>query len=176
MKTLLFWDIDGVLRSLDKAVLGVEADKWDIKINGLSFIDYVSQNKELLYLASTNKYYNVLMNIKNLDYLENKILSCQPPTWRNYTLKWLKKYNLNDLETIFVDNIENKLVELVKAREKYDKVYLIDDYPFNDFDVIFVLRDSLILIDKKYNRKTYSTIRIKKPCELESFIKSLNKK
>jgi len=175
-KHLLFWDIDGVLRDLYSSVFGDEPDDWNKKINNLGLVEYVSQNKDILLNAKTDKYYNVLIKTKELSNIENVILSCQPSDWINFTKNWLKNHNLDDMKVEFVQTAEEKLKKLEKElfNKKWLSVYLIDDYPF-DFSNDEIFRFFVLLIDKKYNKSTNTYYRIKSPKELEEFISIINK-
>jgi len=175
-KHLLFWDIDGVLRDLYSSVFGYEPDDWNEKINNLNLVEYVSQNKDILLNAKTDKYYNVLIKAKKLSNIENVILSSQPLDWIKFTKEWLKNHNLNDIKVEFVQTAEEKLKKLEKEilNKEWLSVYLIDDYPF-DFKADEILRFFVILIDKKYNKLTKTYHRIKSAKKLENFIYKLNK-
>ena len=168
-KCLVFWDIDGVLRDLDKAVFGHHPGEWVAKVKGMDFIEYVSKNKRVLLQASPTDYVKALEKLCKSSFLENRILSSQPQDWREHTVYWLQKNVSKDIEVEFVDTPEQKLDRVREELKKnvWSSVYLIDDYPFRGN--VEGLENNLLVVDRKYNRKYEVKRRVDSPGQLLIF-------
>lgn len=151
---MLYLDVDGVIRDLQRAVLGELPDQWNCYKYGIDFCSIINNDLSVLLTAEPTEYYEVIKKIHPL-----RIISCQPKNWRDNTGQWLKKH-FGYFEVLFVESPEDKLDML------YDGDWLVEDYPlFNDYKRI-------ILIDRPYNRDVAAD-RVKTPEELEAKLRSV---
>jgi len=154
----VIFDLDGVLRDLCSAVWGEYPSNWTNTYKGINLYKYVKEHN-----------YKPLLTAKSLPYIfvalslpEVNILSCQPEDWRDYTMKWIKKYFKN--KRVFYEFTETAEEKEIIMR-KLDNFYLIDDYPFySDYSRI-------ILVDRPYNKNVKNPFRrVKTPDELRELI------
>ena len=153
----IFFDLDGPIRDLQRAIFGRNAITWNEKIDGKNLVDYVEAHKEILFSAPPTPYYNV---IKELPYLN--IITCQPESWRPMTLAWIYKYfHPWDTQVYFVDHAEEKL-------EMIGDGILFEDYPF------FSNYRQIALIEYPYNKHvTGELVRILTADEMRGFLEDI---
>jgi hypothetical protein len=152
----IFWDLDGVLRDLI-AVVGHDPQSYHEKIDGLTFVEYVSQNKELLVKAPVTEYFSVAKSDEQM-----VVITCQPLDWIPYTTLWLRKH-LPDVGVIYVQNPLDKL-DIIKRVD----ALLVEDYP--DFPD----NSRIVMIDRPYNQNATDCYdRIYTPAELNYFLYSM---
>lgn len=156
----IYFDLDGVIRDIHKAVFGDEhIEDWHSKPeSGKSFWVAIKEDMSVIETSPPTKYYEVISLYEPI-----KVISCQPMDWRPYTDKWMKKY-LPSSSITYTDNADEKLGML----GEFD--VLIEDYPlFSDYSKI-------ILIDTTYNRNvTGARMRITEPIQLDYFLYSMGK-
>lgn len=157
----IFFDLDGVIRDIHKAVFGDEyISDWDSKPkNGKGLFETVKENMSVIETALPTKYYEVISLYEPIS-----IISCQPDDWRPYTERWMNKY-LPFSKIVYTHTAEEKLGMLG------DFDVLIEDYPnFSDYSKI-------ILIDTTYNQNVKGErMRIKEPIQLDYFLYSVGEK
>jgi len=152
----IFFDVDGVMRMLDTEVLGKQASRWELKVKGQYFVDYVSDNLHLLLTAPESEYCSVLkLWYEAFGPSEVTFLTCQPKTWQAFTTYWLKR-RFPESKIIFVTKPEEKLSLI-----HHSNALLVEDYPnFSSYK-------NIILVDRVYNRHIDSPLlRVKKPADL----------
>jgi len=150
------FDLDGIIRDLCLYIGGGFPDNWhDPLPNGVKLMEHIKADLSLLFSAPTTEYYPVIRELQRVD-----IITCQPESWRPYTMAWITKhFNFFSTDVQFVNDAEEKLA-LLKEGD-----LLVEDYPFfNDYSKI-------ILIDYPYNRNvTGEVARVKNPDELRALL------
>lgn len=143
----LFFDLDGVIRNLSTLVWDEEEpNEWNEKVNGISIMDTIDNNLDLLVKAPPTKYYPI---IKQLPYIN--ILTAQPMEWRPYTVQWVKNhFEEGTFNIIFVEEFPEKEDFI------YSKIgrYLIDDFPY------FKNTTNIICLTHPYNKEVDCPLRI----------------
>ncbi len=155
---VIFWDIDGPVRRLDKAVFkGETPDTWDQKTkNGRTLFQEVNATPELCLLSEPSEYLPLLNSMKRVTFLSN-----QPLKWQHYTLQWLNIYVRIPYKVVFTKDWRDKMGYL-KMND-----FLIEDFP------CFSSYDQIVLIDRPYNRHVVCPRRASTPEELEALIATL---
>lgn len=152
---MLYFDLDGVIRSLSTGAIGREPIIWYEKVNGKDIFEIVDADKEILVNSPTTEYYPIINKLLTVN-----IISCQPKDWWDYTYRWLDIYLPQKYKAVFVD----------RPKEKFNYIKdgdaLVEDHPnLPDYSQI-------ILIDKPYNQDVKNPIvRIKTVKELEEALK-----
>lgn len=138
----IFIDVDGVVRDLDRSVLGDDCGAWATHVEGLPFIDYVTRNSEIHLVGTPETIYCAALQywVKLAGPQSFTFLTAQPESWRKYTMKWLKD-RFPGSPIWFVNKPKDK-TDIVAKRD----CILIEDYPF------FETYDKIILVDKFYNK------------------------
>ena len=143
----IFWDLDGCLRSLTDACT-YNPQSWDEPCHGMSLIDWVDQNLDLLVSATPTEYWHLVVE-KGIT-----ILTVQPLHWIPWTELWIKKH-LPLADVKYCKKPLDKLEYLTNGS------LLVEDYPnFPD-------NSKIIMIDKVYNHVIQSFKRVSTPQELE---------
>jgi len=139
----LFIDVDGVVRNLDYSVLGEHSSIWAIKVEGLSFVEYVNRHKEKHLVDTPETEYCPALKLwyKLTGPTSFKFLTAQPEEWRPYTSKWLED-RFPGCSIVYVNNPTEKASLLAMSNG-----LLIEDYPF------FKDYKNIVLIDRPYNQK-----------------------
>lgn len=154
---MIYVDIDGVLRRLDRIALGRDAICWkDCNEKKESLLKIIDHNLDLLVQAEPTEY---------LDYFntwpELHLLTSQKKEWRKYTYKWLQEHLKVPFDITYSKSADDKLRYLNK------KDFIIDDSPmFSNFAKV-------ILIDKAYNKNVHNSYRIHNVEELKMVMKHL---
>jgi hypothetical protein len=150
---MVYWDLDGCLRDLVSACT-YDPQEWDTICHGMTLIEYVNQNLELLTSATPTEYLPIVAD------KEITILTVQPLNWIPYTRLWIEKH-LPFANTVWCDHFEDKF------RCLDDGDLLVEDYPrFKD-------NSRIIMIDRSYNRVIQSHIRVRTPAELKLVLEGL---
>jgi len=159
MTTPVYFDLDGVLRNLNKSVYGYEPRGWNEKtIEGLDLLEVINQDLSILEYAPIMKYYKVVNDL----FPVVKIATCQLPHWITRTNKWIKR-RLPNAEVLMFN----------RGQEKFDYVInekggvLVEDSPF------FEDYSNVILIDHPYNRHVDAPMRVKTAKQLENILYEL---
>lgn len=153
----IYFDLDGVLRSLS-AGIGMDPQTWDdLAPDGQSFCAYIDDHLEILSDAPRTKYFDVITGNGSIE-----ILTHQAMHWRPNTLEWLKKNVAKDYTVHFVNSAQEKLKYLEHG-------WLVEDYPKFPREAY----DRIVLIDYPYNRGIDAFARVKKPWELETILQIL---
>jgi len=141
-RPIIYFDIDGVLRALDKELWGSERKSWDGNfVGGVDVCTFLDAHPEVLFSAPPTEYLKSVKNFYTFYGFTLYLMSYQTENWRSNTEKWLKKH-LNGIKykVTYVTNLEDKL-KLLRNND-----LLIEDYPnFSDYSKI-------IIVDRKYNR------------------------
>jgi hypothetical protein len=148
---MLFFDLDGVLRSLTHTI-GFDPQSWNEEYNGKSLVQYYDENLNLLEDAEPTKYLKLLPN-KVIN-----IITFQPEKWIPHTQKWIDKYIKQVTKVTYVKSAKEKLDCLS------DRDTLIEDYPFFDN------YNQIVLIDQPYNKNVKTVKRISNEVEFTNFI------
>ena len=155
----VYFDIDGVLRLLDVAVLRQEPTHWIEEVQGESFMDYVGSHLNLLASAPASLYIKVVQEwCKFLGLGELLILTAQPVLWQEHTEMWLSRY-FTSVDVTYVSNVEEKAVFLGET-----KSFVLDDSPF------FPSYSNVALVTRKYNTRIDAPIRIFDTSSLKHFL------
>lgn len=154
----IYFDLDGVLRSLSVGI-GMVPQTWDDRApNGQGFCEYIDDNLGILLEAPRTKYLPVALSCGRLE-----IVTHQPLHWRPNTLEWIKR----NLPIPHVVHFVNSPTEKLKFLEAG---YLVEDYP--KFPPAAYRR--ILLVDYPYNRGIDAFARICEPLELKLIIGALN--
>lgn len=145
----IFFDIDGVVRRLDKACLGFEPDRWNVTNDeGLNVVQIVNKDPSICERCEPSEYLKFVNTLNKVVFLSNQL-----PSWIPYTNTWLENNVKTDYEVIYTDNNKFEYMN--------DGDMLFDDYPlFDDYNKV-------MLVDRLYNRKTNADIRIKNIKDME---------
>ena len=150
--TEIWTDLDGVLRGLDIAALGKEAEEWgETNPEGKSTTQIIDEAPELILKAPRLEYCGILHRLPP----PITILTHQHKGWIPYTEKWVET-NLKGLET--------RLIYTKSAGEKMrylkNGILLIEDHPkFSDYSKV-------VLVRRKYNKHVEAPYSVKNPTEL----------
>ena len=165
--TKLVWDIDGVLRDLNKGLrLRYKLPYpiiWDWKDkDGFDVYDYVNKDLTVLEEAPPTKFVSVLQKYLGKDkYIE--LWSNQPDSWKPYTIRWLNKY-FNKYDIKYFTPIEKEFNLLISEKN----MLLVDDYPrFKNYDYV-------IVVDQPYNQHVICRGRLKHVRQLKDILKHFN--
>ena len=163
-KTMVAFDIDGVLRDLN----GVLADRYDVplptkwhwKYQGKSIFDYIRKDYSVLVEAKPTKYFNAVMDLYKDAPIE--LWSCQPPDWKPFVIEWLQAQGVKKYLLYYL-NTKQKRDRL----DKHTNYFLVEDCPnYSNYDRI-------VLIDTPYNREVECSIRVKTEKKLVEVLGSL---
>jgi len=129
---MLYFDIDGVIRNLQKS-LKIDLENW----NDFNEFHYDKiKNDPKRHLENAPYYENMRKIINSYD--QKYFITCSSERFKDYTENFLKRI-FNNFLVIYVENPESKLSYLGSDD------YLVDDYPF--------YRDKrVILVERKYNK------------------------
>jgi len=161
MKPTIIFDLDGVLRDVNKVVYGFEPEVWNQRHpeSNETFLDILKSDPSLLLQAPPTEYLNALMT----EYSRIEIATCQYQSWVKYTEEWLKRY---------IPFAEVKWFPGFAGQEKNDYVtktrscILVEDSP------MLQNYDDIILIDHPYNRHIRCKTRVTNP---EQFMREVRK-
>jgi len=158
MKNKIYFDLDGVLRSLADGIGGMKLKTWDdLAPNGQTFCGYIDDRLEVLLEAPRTKYFDVITGNGPID-----IVTYQAPYWRPNTVEWVARNIPGKYTLTFVDSMEGKLKYLERG-------FLVEDYPKFPREAY----DRIVLIDYPYNRGIDALARVKRPWELETILQVL---
>jgi hypothetical protein len=167
MKTKIVFDVDEVIRDLGilihkrfKIPKYLQGVWWD-SYKGLNFYDWMAKDLSILVDAPTTEYYKTIKSFNNGSVIE--FWSHQPKEWQANTIIWLGNHFGDNFKVRFLDR-EQKYEEL----KKQPNTLLVEDSPF------FPSYKQIILLDKPYNTKCKSKIRIKTPKELKELLQRIN--
>lgn len=160
MSKKIVFDIDGVIRDLDKILikkyhLPIPKEYYDWDNKGYNINDMINT---IMPYAKPTEYLTVIKNYNKNEPLE--FWTNQPTVFRKkQTKKWLKKY------------INRKfIIRFLTSKEKFKtlnkNIILVEDYP------LFPNYKRIILIDRPYNKKVKAKIRIKSQKELRKILKN----
>lgn len=162
---MIYWDLDGVLRSLGTVVLGHETDDWNKKVNGKTFFEIVEDDKTVLYRAPEMCYLPLVLSVCP----EIHILSSQlSGDWHTFTDIWIKEHISKYIDTTVT--YVSKPIEKMDFLKNGD--IIVEDYPFFDD------YSKIVLIDHPYNRilpnaKTHPITRITTNEDMIRFLRKL---
>lgn len=161
-KYKIVFDLDGVLRDLNfhlcKVFNSSYPTKWNWKYEkNKGICETIESNLKVLLNSPPTEYLKVVKK-----YFNNiEIWSYQSGKWKEYTLKWIKKYiGKNNYKIHFLSPEEKR-----KRLDKNKNYILIEDYP------LFSNYNRIILIDRPYNQNVKKVERIKTINQLEKIIK-----
>lgn len=141
----LYFDLDGVLRDLEKSVFGYRVSHWDQPAkNGMEFFQWVEyQGLQVVDNAGPTKFLKTVLEFYTTGmHKPFKILTHQPESWKPYTEAWINKYlGMAHPEIIYVKSMKDKMAYINDA-------VLIDDYPG------FAGHPNVIIVNKTYNNHT----------------------
>ena len=149
---MILFDLDGVLRDLCGAITKEPVTEWNPLINGVSFMDAVNSDLNVLATAPPTIYHQFVSRLSHVH-----LLTSQPKRWRFFTQQWISKNFLpcNNVSVTYVDHPREKLALLS------DSDILVEDYPY------FTDYSKILLIDHPYNRHVKNPIeRITTPGQL----------
>lgn len=148
---MIIFDLDGVLRDLCDAA-GINPKTWDCRIANQSFVEYFTQNKNLLYLARPTEYLEVAKICRAYFDIPVIIMTDQPVTWHNAARYWVAEVFDNCPPTIVF--AEDK-ISLLDPSD-----ILIEDSPnLSSYEQV-------ILVDKPYNQEVVAARRVHTAKEL----------
>jgi hypothetical protein len=137
-----FFDLDGVIRDLEKSVFGYRVPTWDTPVEGMEFFEYIEyKGLQLVDRAIPTKFYKTIHSFykKNPQHTLT-ILTHQPAPWKKYTERWiLAHFHDTKYQIQYTEKMMGKLHLL-------DGAVLIDDYPG------FAGNPNVIMVNKTYNQ------------------------
>ena len=158
----IFCDVDGVLRYLDRLVLGCDADTWDqTNTRGHNVVRAICKDPVLAAIPQPTEYLAVINDMFHGETVH--LLTSQPTLWQPYTELWLSLYLRPKYDIIYSVSPAHKL------RCMGPEDWLIEDSPQ------FTSYDQIVLIDKKYNSFVYAPVRVRTPEELRDVIDKIRK-
>lgn len=154
----VFFDLDGVLRDLEKSVFGYRVPHWDTPVDGMAFFDFIEyKGLQIVDQALPTKFYRTVHSwfTRHPEHAL-VILTHQPEHWKKYTERWVKEHFGNIRYSLcYVDKMMGKLKYL-------DDAILIDDYPG------FAGNPNVIMVSKTYNKYDAAPhLRISKAAHME---------
>jgi len=156
----IYWDLDGVLRDLNKMVYGYDPPGWNYPHpeSGEDFLTIINRDFSILSNAPPTEYLSIALQQYKIH-----IATCQYPGWWPHTLKWIDAHLPKAVVHRFGGWAGLQKTEFVRGRG-----ILIEDSPR--------LRDyrNVWLIDRPYNRECNAPIRITSPDHLREMIDTLN--
>lgn len=135
----LYFDLDGVIRDLARAV-GIMPEKWNgenhVLLHGKSIVQFLDEHRFLLRYAPPTRYYKIIRTLPKV-----YIITAQPRyEWEIFAEAWIHDYfEEGQVEIEHVACGEDKLFFLSDDAvlfedspklSNYEKIYLID-YPYN---------------------------------------------
>jgi hypothetical protein len=155
---MVYFDLDGVIRSLHSKIGIKERESWnELMPNGDTLCEYIDKHKDILLSSEHTEYFDVIKK-----YSPITILSHQPIGWRVNTMRWID-YRLPDANIIFVGKADDKLRFMSFGDT------LVEDSPNFESWVY----PQVLLIDWKYNRHiTNAKARITKPEQLKEYLEA----
>jgi hypothetical protein len=134
--SVIYFDIDGVLRDLAAGALGYQPGNWNAIHNGKDFCQVVHDNLDILTVSPPTEYLECLKGLSAVT-----LLTSQFEHWIPRTAMWLEKHMPVPYATIYVKGPERKLAYLNEG------TILIDDYPF------FPSYERIALLERPYNKE-----------------------
>lgn len=154
MKKKIYFDLDGVLRSLAAVVFGFNPPAWDWEKDNKDLVSIINEDLSLLVSAPKTKYLGVAEKMDDLT-----ILTCQPDKWKPYTEEWIHNNLPGDVNLIYAKSFNEKLKYLKNGE------ILIEDFPF------FSDYSKIAIIDYPYNQNVVNCLmRIREPGELAGLV------
>lgn len=154
---MIYFDLDGVIRSLSPTALGYPAPHWWHKKDGKTIVDLINEDLRILTESPPTEYYPIIKELPEIN-----IITHQPEHWKERTTEWISHhFPGKEINIAYVNSPEEKMEYL------YDGDYLVEDYPF------FKDYSRIILIDRAYNGQAAAPVRIYQPEELRKCLKPL---
>ena len=147
------YDIDSVVREIHKPIeekFNFKIKHWSYIYKGKDFWDMINTMPEIWLNASPTEYYPIIKEQKDLEFW-----TVQREENKESTINWLNKH-FPKYKVKFFKDFEHKY----KAVQK-NNVILIDDFPN------FPSYESIVLIDRNYNKNTHAKIRVTTPKKLQ---------
>lgn len=155
----VWWDLDGVLREIDKVGPGRNLDmsvkdyyhkSWD-KVK-----EWLDDNPKRLQKLPMTEYARTIFKYYNRRDSKMRIITCQPNHWRFHTIKWIQGRTPNSI-IYFTDTPKAKIPLITDNTRRYA---LVEDYPH------FESYENVILVDRRYNKDVNAHVRVHSAREL----------
>jgi len=159
---MIYFDIDGCFRDLEKEAYGEESSEWNELHNGMKLLEYIEKDPYILLRSPETEYCEALRSL-NLSPIRF-ITAHKKPLWQYNTLLWIKEHFGTNVDVQFSYNAYTKMNKLK------DEDFLVEDFPKFKEETL----KRIILIDKKYNRGCVPFIRITNPDQFIKVVRELN--
>lgn len=165
-KIHIWWDLDGVLREIDRVGPGRDANQHQDDYYHKSWEkvkEWLDEKPGRLQSLPDTEYADTAFKYYNLRNEKMRVITCQPGTWRHDTIKWIHSRTSNAI-IYFTDTPKAKIPMIIDSTKKW---CLIEDYPFFDS------YENIILIDRPYNKNVDAHVRITSTRELIQIVEDI---